>query len=333
MIAPNELPRLIESFFCKRLVAQRNVSGHTISAYRDTFRLLLVFAEKTMSRSPERLTLADLTADMIGRFLDMTERERGNGTRTRNLRLTALRSFYRHALMECPEHAGLIHRVLAIPPKRCARKVVGFLSQAEVAAVLDAINRDTWLGRRDYALLLLMMQTGLRLAEVTGLKPSDVVLGPGAHVRCQGKGRKERCTPLTRATARVLRDWRENQKPTEPSDYLFPSSRGGRLSHDAVQDLLAKHATVAGKKCGSLQGRRVTPHMLRHTAAMELLHAGVDRSLIAIWLGHESLETTQVYLDANLSMKEQILARMRQPKGRSARFKPGDRLLAFLRDL
>lgn len=333
MIAPNELPRLIESFFCKRLVAQRNVSGHTICAYRDAFRLLLVFAEKTTSPPPERLTLADLTADLIGRFLDMTERERGNGARTRNLRLTALRSFYRHALIECPEHAGLIHRVLAIPPKRCARKVVGFLSQTEVAAVLDAINRDTWLGRRDYALLLLMMQTGLRLAEVTSLGSRDVVLGPGAHVRCQGKGRKERCTPLTRATARVLRHWREHQNLIEHSDYLFPSSRGGRLSHDAVQDLLAKHATEAGKKCDSLRGRRVTPHMLRHTAAMELLHAGVDRSLIAIWLGHESLETTQVYLDANLSMKEQILARTRQPKGRSRRFKPGDRLLAFLRNL
>lgn len=333
MIAPNELPRLIESFFCKRLMAQRNVSGHTISAYRDTFRLLLMFAGKATFRAPERLTLADLSADLIGRFLDMTERERGNGPRTRNLRLTALRSFYRHALMECPEYAGVIQRVLAIPPKRCVRKVVGFLSQAEVAAVLNAINRDTWLGRRDYALLLLMMQTGLRLAEVTGLKPRDVVLGPGAYVRCQGKGRKERCTPLTRATARVLRDWRENQKPTEPSDYLFPSSRGGRLSHDAVQDLLAKHTTAAGGKCVSLQGRRVTPHMLRHTAAMELLHAGVDRSLIAIWLGHESLETTQVYLDANLSMKEQILARTRQHKGRWPRFKPGDRLLAFLRDL
>lgn len=333
MIVPNELPRLIESFFCKRLVAQRNVSGHTVSAYRDTFRLLLVFAEKTTSRAAERLTLADLTADLVGRFLDMTEQERGNGARTRNLRLTALRSFYRHALIECPEHAGLIHRVLAIPPKRCARKVVGFLSQTEVAAVLDAIDRETWLGRRDYAILLLMMQTGLRLAEVTGLKPRDVILGPGAHVRCQGKGRKERCTPLTRATARVLRDWREHQNPVEPSDYLFPSSRGGRMSHDAVQDLLAKHAAEAGEKCASLRGRRITPHMLRHTAAMELLHAGVDRSLIAIWLGHESLETTQVYLDANLSMKEQILARLRQPKGRARRFKPGDRLLTFLRNL
>jgi len=319
MTTPNELPRLIESFFCTRLVAQRNVSGHTISSYRDTFRLLLVFAERETRRAPERLTLVDLTADLIGRFLDMTERERRNGPRTRNLRLTALRSFYRHALIECPEHAGLIHRVLAIPPKRCARKIVGFLTQAEIAAVLDAIDRGSWLGMRDYALLLLMMQTGLRLAEVTALGPGDVMLGAGAHVRCQGKGRKERCTPLTRATARVLRDWREHQTRTTPSDYLFPSSRGGRLSHDAVQDLLAKHVTTAGKKCDSLRGRRVTPHMLRHTAAMEL--------------GHESLETTQVYLDANLSMKEQILARTRQPHGRSRRFKPGDRLLAFLRNL
>lgn len=247
--------------------------------------------------------------------------------------MTALRSFYRHALIECPEHAGLINRVLSIPPKRWARKVVGFLSQAELAAVLDAIDRGTRLGRRDHALLLLMMQTGLRLAEMTGLGPRDVVLGPGAHVRCQGKGRKERCMPLTRSTVRVLRDGREHQLGTEPPDYLFPSSRGGRLSHDAVQDLLVKHVTETGKKCDSLRGRRITPHMFRHTAAMELLHAAVDRSLIAIWLGHESLEATQVYLDANLSIKEQIPARTRQPKGRSRRFKPGDRLLAFLRNL
>lgn len=333
MAESNALPRLIESFFTTRLITQRNVSGHTISSYRDTFRLFLMFAERAVHRAPERLTLADLTADLVSQFLDMTERERHNGARTRNLRLTALRSFYRHALMECPEHARLIDRVLAIPPKRCARKVVGFLTQAEVAAVLGAVDRNSWLGMRDYALLLLMMQTGLRLAEVTGLRPDDVVLSAGAHVRCHGKGRKDRSTPLTRATARVLRDWRGRKDHPAPPDYLFPSSRGGRLSHDAVQDLLTKHATAAGNQCESLQGRRVTPHMLRHTAAMELLHAGVDRSLIAIWLGHESLETTQVYLDANLSMKEQILARMRQPKGRSQRFKPGDRLLTFLRNL
>ena len=332
MTPPNKLPSLLEGFFIKRLISQRNVSAHTIASYRDTFRLLFLFAEKKLNRAPTLLDLNDLSAEFIGSFLDMIERERHNGARTRNLRLTAIRSFFRYAALEAPEHAGLIQRVLAIPPKRCERRIVGFLTQKETAAILSAVDQGSWCGMRDYALLLTTMQTGLRLAEVTGLRQKDVTLGSGAYVRCQGKGRKERCTPLTRSIARVLQAWCRRQEDASDS-YLFPSSRGGRLSHDAVQDLVAKHVSAARPRCPSLNGRKITPHMLRHTAAMELLQAGIDRSLIAIWLGHESVETTQVYLDANLSLKEQILTQSRQPNGKVSRFKPGDRLLDFLRKL
>ena len=332
MSPENKLPGLIEGFFSKRLVSQRNVSAHTIASYRDTFRLLFVFAQKELHRAPTLLALEDLSPELVGRFLDMIERERRNGARTRNLRLTAIRSFFRYAAMEAPEHAGLIQRVLAIPPKRCERKIVGFLTQAEAAAILAAVDQSSWYGRRDYALLLTTMQTGLRLAEVTSLRCADITLGSGAYVRCRGKGRKERCTPLTRSIARVLQAWCRHHGHLNDG-YLFPSVRGGRLSHDAVQDLVAKHVSAAVPNCPSLNGRKITPHMLRHTAAMELLQAGIDRSLIAIWLGHESVETTQVYLDANLSLKEQILALSRQPQGKVSRFKPGDRLLDFLRKL
>lgn len=332
MHATNELPTLIEGFFGKRLVSQRNVSAHTIASYRDTFRLLFSFAERELHRAPAVLTMRDLNAEFVCRFLDMVEQKRGNAARTRNLRLTAIRSFFRYASLEAPEYASVIQRVLAIPSKRCERKIVGFLTQTEVAAILAAVDQGSWCGMRDYALLLVAMQTGLRLAEITSLRPCDVVLGPGAYVRCQGKGRKERCTPLTRSTARVLREWGHRQGDAD-GGYLFPSARGQRLSHDAVQELVAKHVTAAYPKCPSLKDRKITPHVLRHTAAMELLNAGIDRSLIAIWLGHESVETTQVYLDANLSLKEQILAQSRQPGGKIRRFKPGDRLLSFLRNL
>jgi integrase/recombinase XerD len=332
MSQKNELPSLIEGFFSKRLVSQRNVSAHTIASYRDAFRLLLAYAQKELHRPPTRLSMEDLNAELIGRYLDMVERERGNGAKTRNLRLTAIRSFFRYAALEAPEHAGLIQRVLAIPPKRYERKIVGFLTQKEATAILASVDQSCWRGMRDYALLLTTMQTGLRLAEVTSLRHKDITLGPGAYVHCQGKGRKERCTPLTRSTARVLKAWCRRQKDASEC-YLFPSSHGGRLSHDAVQDLVQKHVAAASIKCSSLKGRKITPHMLRHTAAMELLQAGIDRSLIAIWLGHESVGTTQVYLDANLTLKEQILALSHQQNGRASRFKPGDQLLDFLRKL
>jgi len=323
-----ELSPLLERFFSQRLIAQRRVSAHTVASYRDTFRLLLVFAENRLGRPPSRLTLADLNAPFLSEFLDHLEAYRSNKARSRNLRLTALRSFFRYAALEAPQHAHLIQRVLSIPNKRHARALVGFLTRPEIDAVLAAVDITTWMGRRDHALLL----TGLRLSELTSLHHRDVALGPGAHIHCLGKGRKERGTPLTKSANRVLSAWIKEAGRDEEK-FLFPSLSGGQLSHDAVQDLVHKHVAVAAKTCPSLGKKRVTPHVLRHTAAMELMQAGVDRSMIALWLGHESLETTQIYLDANLTIKEEILAKTTAINGKASRYRPSDRLLGFLRSL
>lgn len=328
---PTPLAPLLEIFFTKRLLTQRRVSPHTVASYRDSFRLLLKFAERNLGRTPSKLLLQDLNAPFISLFLDELENKRSNHARTRNLRLAAIHSFFRYAALEAPEHSALIQRVLAIPSKRQARTLIDFLVRPEIEALLSAPDQKTWVGRRDHAFLLTAIQTGLRLSELTGLKREDVVLDIGAHVRCQGKGRKERCTPLTKSTVMVLRHWIADN--SDDSMYLFPSIHGGRLSADAAQYLVSKYVAIARGRCPSLIKKRVTPHVLRHTAAMELLQAGVDRALIAIWLGHESLETTQVYLDANLTLKEEILAKTRPVEGRLRRYQPGDQLLAFLTNL
>jgi site-specific recombinase XerD len=326
------LAPLLEAFFTERLLRQRRASPHTIAAYRDTFRLLLAFAEKRIGKPPSALLLADLDASFVSAFLDHLETERANSCRTRNARLAALHSFFRFAACREPAHAALIQRVLAIPQKRFDRKIVRFLTRPEVEALLAAPDTTTWLGRRDYALLVLTVQTGLRVSELTGLRCDDVVLGHGAHVRCHGKGRKERATPLTRSTARVLDGWlRERQGA--PADPLFPSLRGDSPSRDAVERLVAKHATTAATRCPSLKGKRVSPHVLRHTTAVDLLQSGVDRSVIALWLGHQQIETTQMYLDADLSMKERALARTAALPAHATRYRPPDQLLAFLQQL
>ncbi len=332
MTSAADFPALLESFFTQRLIAQRKASPHTIASYRDTFRLLLQFAQSRLGTPPSEIRLEDLNALFLGKFLDELEVTRAIGARSRNLRLTAIRSFFRYAALEAPEHAGLVQRVLAIPSKRQARRLVDFLTRPEIEALLSAPNRNTWLGRRDHALLLTTVQTGLRLSEITSLRQQDVSLAPGAHVRCRGKGRKERCTPLAKATVRALKAWIKEQG-RDDSKLLFPSGRGGPLSSDAVQYLVAKYATDAQKTCPSLSKKRVSPHVLRHAAAMELLQAGVDRSLIALWLGHESVETTQIYLDANLAIKEEILAKTHPLKSKPGRYRPSDRLLNFLKSL
>lgn len=324
---------LLEGFFTKRLLAQRRASPHTVASYRDTFRLLLRFAEKRLERPPSKLTIKDLHAPFIASFLDDLENTRANGARSRNIRLAAIRSFFRYAALEAPEHSALIQRVLAIPRKRHTRALIDFLIRPEIEALLSAPDQTAWVGRRDYAFLLTATQTGLRLSELTGLRSQDVTLGTGAHVRCEGKGRKERCTPLTKSTAETLRRWIKEQANGDETGFLFPSLRGGRLSADAAQHLVAKHAATAKKRCASLAKKHITPHVLRHTAAMELLQAGVDRALIAIWLGHESVETTQIYLDANLALKEEILAKTRPVQGRRCIYRPADRLLNFLKSL
>jgi integrase/recombinase XerD len=327
-----DLGTLVEAFFCKRLISQRRASPHTIASYRDTFRLLLAFAQKRLSRAPSQLELKDISPSLVSDFLDHLEATRGNRARTRNLRLTALRSFFRFAALEAPDHGGVIQRVLAIPNKRCQRPLIGFLTRPEIEALLAAVDCRTWIGRRDYAFLLVAMQTGLRLSEITAVRREDIILGPGAHIYCVGKGRKERGTPLTKVARRVLQAWMKEPWPIE-SAFLFPSISGGRLSADAVQDLVNKHVAAARMKCPSLVKKRVTPHVLRHTAAMELLQAGVDRSMIALWLGHESVETTQIYLNANLALKEEILAKTNFVNGKPGRYRPTDRVLSFLSSL
>ncbi|OGA43270.1 MAG: integrase [Betaproteobacteria bacterium RIFCSPLOWO2_12_FULL_63_13] len=332
MTATVSFATLLESFFTQRLMSQRRASAHTIAAYRDTFRLLLLFAQKRLRKAPSSLTLADLDAPLIGAFLDDLEKHRRNAARSRNLRLTAVRSFFRYAAYQEPAHSALIQRVLAIPSKRQNRPLVGFLTRPEIDALLAVPDQLTWKGRRDHAFLLLALQTGLRLSEMTSLCRQDLALGAGAHVRCQGKGRKERCTPLAKQSVRVLKAWLR-ESPRANTDVLFPNPHGGRLSADAVQYLLAKYAAVARGRCASLTRKRVSPHVLRHTAAMELLQAGADRSVIALWLGHESIETTQIYLDANLALKEAALARISPLGGKAGRYRPDDKLLRFLSSL
>lgn len=326
------LAALLENFFTQRLMNQRQASPHTISSYRDTFRLLLRFAQKRLHRSPARLAFEEIDAPMIAAFLDDLEKGRGITARSRNLRLTAIRSFFHYAAYEEPSRAAQIQRVLAIPGKRHTRSLVHFLSRPEIDALLGAPDQANWFGRRDHGLLLVAVQTGLRLSELTGLQRADVVLGTGAHVRCVGKGRKERCTPLAKTTVAVLKAWL-SEPPRHSTEVLFPNARGGRLSPDSVADLLAKHVAFACRSCASLQKKHVTPHVLRHSMAMGLLQAGVDRAVIALWLGHESVETTQIYLDANLAMKEEILAKTTPPNGKPGRYRPGDELLAFLNSL
>lgn len=332
MIKHASLAPLLERFFTQRLMQQRQASPHTISSYRDTFRQLLKFAERTLHKPPSCLNFEEVDAPLIVAFLDDLENRQGISVRSRNLRLTAIHSFFRYAAFEAPEHSAQIQRVLAIPSKRFTRTLVNFLTCPEVDALLAAPDQSTWSGRRDHAFLLVAVQTGLRLSEITGLKRDDLFFGTGAHLRVIGKGRKERCTPFAKSTTAVLRSWLKEPQRGEES-ILFPSARGKRLSVHGVQYMLNKHRQTASAVCPSLKGKRVTVHRLRHTMAMDLLQAGVDRAVIALWLGHESVETTQIYLEATLAMKEEALARTSPYSGKSSRFQPGDNLLGFLNSL
>jgi len=329
----SSLPRLVERFFSERLIRQQHVSAHTVASYRDTFRLLLSFAAEQRRTPPSNLELTEIDAPLISAFLDHLQTKRAVSTRTRNLRLTGIRSFFRFVAFEEPAHSAHIQRVLAIPGKRGDKKMVDFLTRLEINALLDAPDRTTWIGRRDQALLLMAVQTGLRLSELISLKRESVVFGAGAHVRCLGKRRKERCTPLSRQLIATLQSWIK-EPPPHGTDALFPSVRGRHLSADAVQYLLSKYAEIARASCASLRTKRISPHVLRHTAAMELLQSGVDCSVIALWLGHESMETTQVYLHAHLALKEAALAKIKPHRHRaSRRYRPPDRLMHFLHAL
>lgn len=323
----------LESFFTDRLGKQRQASTHTIAAYRDTLRLLLEFVTRRASRTPSHLTWEDLDADTISAFLDHLQTDRGNSARTRNVRLTAIRSLFTYASMRHPEHAALFARVLAIPPKRSDKAIVSFLTPPEVAALLAAPDRNTWEGRRDHALLFLTIQTGLRVSEIIGLNCADISTATaGAHVRCTGKGRKERAVPLTRETAAIVRVWL-NERHGEPGDPAFSTRTGRCLSRDAIEHRLAIHAAAAAQRCPSLEGKKLSPHVLRHTAAMDLLHAGVDTTVIALWLGHVDVRSTNAYLHADLSIKERALALTTPTYSPPGRYHPTDPLLAFLEAL
>lgn len=325
------LAPILERYFTERLAA-RGASPNTVASYRDTFCLLLRFAQVRTGKAPSRLDLADVDAALIGAFLDHLESERHNGVNTRNLRLTALHSLFSYAALRCPEHAALIQRVLAIPTKRPKRTMVTFLTRAETESLLASPDADTFLGRRDNLLLLVAVETGLRASELTGLVCRDVTFGIGANVYCWGKGRKERRTPLTASTAKALRAWIADRQ-ADADGPLFPNRAGGHLCPDTLGDLVDKYVAIAAESCRSLRGKRVTPHTLRHTAAMNLLQAGVDTSTIALWLGHAGLQSTQAYLHADLTIKERALARTAPHVATRSRYRPSDPLLAFLENL
>jgi integrase/recombinase XerD len=322
----------LEMFFTQRLARQLRASGHTTAAYRDAWKLLLAFASQQAGKPASLLDLADLDATMISAFLDHLERDRGNSIRTRNARLAAVHSAFGYAALRHPEHAALIARVLAIPAKKADKAIVTWLTEEEAAALLAAPGTATRTGRRDRAMLHLAVVTGLRVSELTALTRGDLRLGTGPHVTCHGKGRKDRITPLTPALVTELRNWL-TELPAAPGQPLFPGRDGRQLSRDAVERRLAVHTATAATACPSLAGKKVSPHVLRHTAAMRLLHAGTDLTVIALWLGHEQTETTRIYLHADLTLKEKALARIKPPGAPAGRYKPPDPLLAFLESL
>ena len=322
----------LQAFFTDRLITQRNSSPETIASYRDTMRLLLAYVREETGKQPFQLDFVDLDAPLIGRFLTHLETDRGNSYRTRNNRLAAIHSFFRYAALEHPEHAQTIARVIAIPTKRYQRQDISYLNLAEIKALLTAPDQSCWLGRRDHALLLTLIQTGLRVSELTYLRVSDLHLGTAAHIQVTGKGRKRRTVTLTRETRAVLHQWLD-ERQGQPEDPLFPTRQGARLSRDAVEYLLAKHTEVAGTSCASLMSKRVTPHALRHTNAMLLKANGVDIATIALWLGHESITTTQIYQHVDPRLKEEAIARIAPLGTKAGRYQPADRLLAFLEAL
>jgi len=327
-----ELAPTLQAFFTDRLIGQRQASPHTVAAYRDAFRLLLRYAADRTGKQPCQLDIADIDAPLVAAFLDHLQIERRNSARTRNLRLAAIHSLFRYAVLRHPEHAASVQRVLAIPPKRFERNLVTYLTEEEVNALVAACDRSAWAGRRDHAMIVLAVQTGLRVSELTGLACGDVVLHDGAHVRCSGKGRKERNTPLVPSSVSVLRTWLAERQGS-PSEPLFPTVVGKPLSRDAVERRIARHVSKAAERCPSIKAKQVTAHTLRHTAAMRLLLSGVDVTVIALWLGHEQVATTQIYLHADMTQKERAIARVRPPDTKPGRYRAPDAILAFLEAL
>jgi site-specific recombinase XerD len=325
----SSLAPLLESFFTDRLYRQRQASPNTITSYRDSFCLILSFAKCKLGKEPSMLKIQDFTPEFVGDFLNHLESVRKNSARTRNARLAAIHSFFRYIATKQPENSAQIQQVLAIPQKRFTRKIVTFLNTDEMESLLKAPDQRNWMGRRDHAILLTALQTGLRVSELINLRIQDVVLCKGAHVKCLGKGRKERCTPLTKHTVEVLKSWLSEQAGIE-SDPIFSGINGGKLSRDSIERLVTKYVEAATKDCPTLKDKKISPHSLRHSTAVQLLRANVDTSLIALYLGHESSQTTQIYLHADLSTKEKAIARVTPIRSRNRRYRPSDKLLSFL---
>ncbi len=326
------LSALVQKFFTDKLYSQMEASPHTIASYRDTFKLLLKFAGEKTGKVPTKLSIEDLDVKMIGVFLDDIENARKNSARSRNTRLAAIRSFFRFVAIHEPAYMFHCQKILSMSGKRYVRRNVEFLNVQEMQALLNAPDCSTWIGRRDHGILTIALQTGLRASELVNLQCCDLVLETGAHVRCEGKGRKHRATPLRRETVTVMKNWLKERRGSghEP---LFPTMRGDKMSRDALEHLVKRHIKAASKSCPSLIGKRVSPHVLRHSTAMDLLHHGIDQAVIALWLGHESIETTQVYIHADLELKEKALAKMSNPSIKPDRYKPDDELLSFLENL
>ena len=322
----------LQEYFTQRLIGQRQASPHTVAAYRDCFRLLFAYMAQTSGKQPAELGFEDLDAGTISGFLTHLEKQRGVSVATRNARLVALRSWFTFAAHRHPEHAALIARVLAIPSKRRDRPLVSFLDPDEADALLKAPGTGRWTGRRDRALLTFAVQTGLRVSELTAVRNTDIAVGRGAHVQVLGKGRKERAVPLSSHTVAVLRPWL-SERCGDPRDPVFPGPGGHRLSRDTVRKLVIKHARSAAADCPSLAAKKIGVHTLRHTCAMTLLRSGVDLATIALWLGHEDLRTVQIYLHADLQLKERALARTTPPNTTPGRYRPPDPVLAFLESL
>lgn len=326
------LSAYLQRFFTERLGAQMKASPNTVASYRDTFRLLLRYAADRRKKEPTALQIVDIDADLVAEFLTDLEKSRGNGARSRNTRLAAIRSFFKYVAVNEPQLLHHCQRVLAMPAKRHEKRAIDYLDRDEIEAVIAAPDLSTWHGRRDRAILLLTLQTGLRVTELITLTCEAITLGAGAHVRCMGKGRKERATPIRKDSIKLLRNWLAERKGM-PEDPLFISNRGTRLSRDAVEGIVRRHVVTAAKVQPSLRSKRVTPHVLRHSAAMQLLHGGVDRTVIALWLGHESVETTQMYIHADMKMKETAIAKTRPIEAKHGRYRPSDKLLSFLEAL
>ncbi len=330
--SPSTLPTLLQRFFCECLIQQRRVSTHTVASYRDTLRLLMTFLHERLGRQPELLRLEDLTAENISAFLDHCEAKRGNSVRTRNTRLAAVRAFLRFALRFEPELMVQLQAAMAIPLKKCVKPVLGYLTSEEMAAIVDAPKTDRWCDRRDRMLFAMMYATGARVSEIVAARVGDLDSTGRDRITLHGKGRKERVIPLMRGTARLLRKWVRDNGLTVESP-LLPNAQGTAMTRSSVEKRLARSTEMAREACPSLARKNITPHTIRHTTAMHLLQSGVDMTVIAMWLGHEDLSTTHIYMTSDITMKERALNALQDTPVRKARFRPSDRLLRFLDSL